>query len=82
MSDRALVINGATGVIHRTLLAPPEMLALNVSAGEALFVIVGDDGLHFDDGIVLVGESGSLELAAGAPEGATAPTYELAYVAI
>ena len=37
--NRVLVIDDATGAIKRTIDAPPEMLALNVRAGEALFLL-------------------------------------------
>lgn len=81
MTDRTLVIDDATGAIRRTLAMPPEMLALNVEAGESLFVVAGDDGLCIDDAHLVVGTTGALEPAPGAPSGTTAPAYELQYVA-
>lgn len=82
MTDRTLVVDDSTGAIRRTLLAPPEMLALNVEAGESLFVLAEDDGLTIDDAHVVVSELGVLILRETAPEGLTAPTYELQYVAV
>lgn len=82
MTDRALVIDPATGMILRKVSAPPEMLALNAGDGESLFVITGDDGMHIDDAHVIVSELGVLTLTESAPEGLVAPAYELQYVAV
>ncbi|KQW79707.1 hypothetical protein [Brevundimonas sp. Root1279] len=82
MIDRAIVIDDVTGAIRCTVIAPPEMIALQVTEGESLFVIIEDDGFCIDDGHIVVGESGSLERAPGAPESVTPPAYDLAYVAI
>ncbi|SFS42146.1 hypothetical protein [Brevundimonas viscosa] len=81
MTDRALVIDPVSGAILRKVVAPPEMLALNARDGEALFVITGDDGMHIDDGHIVVSEEGALVLAETAPAGVTAPAYDLQYVA-
>lgn len=81
MTDRALVIDPATGAILRKVSAPPEMLALNAGDGESLFVITADDGMHIDDAHIVVSEEGALVLTETAPEGVTAPSYDLQYVA-
>ena len=82
MSERGIAVDDVTGAILRTVVGPPEMLALNVSTGESLFVLSGDDGLWIDDANLIVSETGVLEPGPSAPEGTTAPTYELQYVAV
>lgn len=80
MTDRTLVVDDVSGAILRTIVAPPEMLSLNAGTGESLFVVTADDGLTIDDAHMIVSETGILTLAEGAPEGLTAPAYELQYV--
>jgi hypothetical protein len=82
VTERTLVVDDASGAILRTIIAPPGMLALNVAAGESLFVVANDDGLCIDDAHVVVSELGDLTLSASAPAGVTAPPYELQYVAV
>lgn len=82
MTDRALVIDEATGSIRRTIHAAPAMLALQVGVGEALFVVVDDDGLCIHDGNLAVSEGGELIASESAPEGFEVPTYTIEYVAV
>lgn len=82
MISRALIIDAATGRILRTLTAPPEMIALNVRAGEAAFLITDDNGGCINDNYVVLSDAGEMVLTEDAPEGATAPAYEIQYVAV
>lgn len=82
MSGRGVVVDDATGAILRTVTAPPEMLAANVTTGESLFVLTEDGGAWIDDANLIVSETGVLEPSPTAPEGTTAPAHELQYVAI
>lgn len=82
MSERGITVDDATGAILRTVTAPPDMLALNVTTGESLFVLSNDDGRWIDDGNLIVSETGVLEPGPSAPEGTTAPAYDLQYVAV
>lgn len=80
--NRALVIDGATGAIKRTIDAPPEMLALNVRAGEAMFLLADDTGAVIAESHLIVSDVGNLAPSGSAPEGFVAPGYELQYVAV
>lgn len=58
------------------------MFELELVAGQSLWALgEDDDGSHIDDEWVIVGETGELELAAGAPGGKTAPSITIEYAA-
>lgn len=80
--NRALIIDAGTGAINRTIDAPPEMLALNVRPGEALFLLADDTGAVIADAHLVVSETGNLAPSDAAPEGFVAPAYELQYIAV
>ena len=80
MTDRALIIDTSTGAILRKFSGPPSMLAVNVGAGESAFQITDDDGLHIDDGNIVIDETGAWAAREGAPEGLTLPTTSIEYV--
>ena len=82
MSGRGVVVDETTGEILRTVTAPPEMLAANVTTGESLFVLTEDGGAWIDDANLIVSETGVLEPSPAAPEGTTVPAHELQYVAV
>lgn len=80
MISRAIVTDAVTGRFLRVITAPPEMLALNVRAGEVMFIVTNDDGLSIQDGHLIVSEAGEIVPSESAPEGLTAPGYDLQYI--
>ncbi|WP_309091714.1 hypothetical protein [Phenylobacterium sp.] len=76
------MIDPLTGEIRRKITADPTLFAIQVGTGESLFALVDDDGLHIDDGNLLVSEMGEWEAKEGAPEGLTLPVATIEYVAV
>lgn len=77
MSARSVVIDAATGAVRRTLSGDPQMFALQVDTGEALFALTDDDGFFIDDANLIVSETGEWEVLPGAPEDLEPPTSQL-----
>lgn len=80
MISRAIVTDAATGRFLRVITAPPEMLVPNIRAGEAMFIVIDDDGLCIHDGHLTLSETGEIVPAEGAPESLTVPGYDLQYI--
>lgn len=81
MTDRAVIVDAATGALLRFLTMPPTMLALNIRPGESAFQIIDDDGLHIDGRYVIVSEAGAWAASGSAPPGLILPATTLEYVA-
>lgn len=82
MSARSIVIDAVSGVVKRKISGDPTMFADQVTEGESLFAISGDDASFIDDGHLLVNEVGEWEVLPSAPVGFEIPDSALEYVAI
>jgi hypothetical protein len=79
--SRAVVIDTDTGAIDRVLVGDPTMMALQVGAGQSLWVLGdGDDGAKIDDRWVIVGGGGVFEILPGAPGGVGVPAGTIEFV--
>lgn len=58
--SRGVIFDPGTGVIDKVVRGSPELFALQVSPGQAMFAVMDDTGAVISDDKVFISESGTL----------------------